>query len=635
MTLLDSSCMSQCRLNPLAKNPFRTKQDVVAACQKLFDPLLASFSPGKARVQLDASGSTWDRAACDLEGFSRPLFGIAPRAAGGTSFAYWDVYRTGLRNGTDPSHDEFWGNITDMDQRHVEAAALGYGLLLASEHLWDPLDTQTKTRVAEWLQSSRNSKHANNNHKFFRVIVDLGLERVGISVNSEQTEEYLQDLETMYIGDGWYRDGADVGDMRRIDYYNAFAMHFYGLLYAVYRPQDVARSQRFRLRARKFALNFQHWFADDGAGIPFGRSLVYRHAMAALWGMLAVANEDPLPWGVMKGLYLRHLRWWAFQPISRLDDGLMTLGYAYPNQMITERYSSPGSPWWAMKVFAPLCLPETHPFWASAEMSMPERKSVISFPIPGMVFTHQPAHSVMLVSGPGTNLEMRGMHEKYNKFAYSSRYGFSIESDSRGFSIEAFDSMLALSDDGRHFRVRENCEDVQIANGIIFSRWYPWTDVTVQTWLIPHECWHMRVHEVSSSRPLSTIEGGFAVPKFDFMQDRIFEQKSSAWTCGAMGDFSGIVDASDPPRVGRVQSPHGNTNVMYPRTLVPQLQGNIKPNCTRIFASAILAGPDGLRMNELWKYPPKPPTVQELREKVSKEGVSVEIAQDILRTLGE
>lgn len=64
------------------------------------------------------------------------------------------------------------------------------------------LDTQAKTRVAEWLHESRNTKHANNNHMFFRVLVDIGLERVGVSVDFTKTEEYLQELESLYIGDG-------------------------------------------------------------------------------------------------------------------------------------------------------------------------------------------------------------------------------------------------------------------------------------------------------------------------------------------------------------------------------------------------------------------------------------------------
>ncbi|KAL1984895.1 hypothetical protein VTN96DRAFT_8554 [Rasamsonia emersonii] len=624
--MIDSSKIPPSKLNPLAGNPLRTRDDVIVAVHSLFNPLLPAFSPGKARVQLDASGSTWDRAACDLEGFARPLFGLAPLAAGGSQFDHWELYRTGLKNGTDPAHPEYWGEVLDMDQRHVEATALGYALLFVPEHIWEPLDETAKMNVAAWLLQSRNTRHANNNHKFFRIIVDLGLERVGVPVDESMTEEYLRDLESLYIGDGWYRDGGDKGDTRRIDYYNPFAMHYYGLIYAVHRPRDKARGDRFRERARLFARHFLHWFADSGANVPYGRSLIYRHAVAAFWGALAVANEEALPWGVMKGLYLRNLRWWASQPISRLDDGLLTLGYAYPNQLLTERYSSTGSPWWAMKAFAPLSLPADHPFWTAEELPMPERDAVYTDPIVGMVFMHQPDHTVMLVSGPGTPQLMRGIPEKYNKFAYSSRYGFSVESDALGFSIGAFDSMIALSDDGRHYRVREHCDTAILAGDVLFSRWRPWDDVQIETWLVPSGLWHIRVHRILSARRLSTIEGGFAAPRTDFARDEISTESASAQVISTLGDFSGIVDASTPRRSARVIAPHGNTNVMFPRTFVPQLLGDVQANTPTVFACAVLAGPASA-VRTASSSPPTVPAVDQL-EKLLEKGTVVEITKE-------
>ncbi|KAL1968628.1 hypothetical protein VTN77DRAFT_1454 [Rasamsonia byssochlamydoides] len=633
--VVDSSKLPPSRLNPLAGNPLRTRDDIIAAVHDLFNPLLPAFSEGRARVQLDASASTWDRAACDLEGFARPLFGIAPLAAGGSSFDYWDLYRTGLKNGTDPAHPEYWGEVLDMDQRHVEATALGYALLLVPEHIWEPLDETAKKNVAAWLLQSRNTRHANNNHKFFRVIVDLGLERVGVPVDESMTEEYLRDLESLYIGDGWYRDGGDKDDSRRIDYYNAFAMHYYGLIYAVYRSRDKARGDRFRERARLFARHFLHWFADSGSNVPYGRSLIYRHAIAAFWGALAVADEEALPWGVMKGLYLRNLRWWASQPISRLDDGLLTLGYAYPNQLITERYSSTGSPWWAMKAFAPLALPPDHPFWTAEELPMPQREPVYADSIAGMVFVHQPDHTVMLVSGPGTPQLMRGIPEKYNKFAYSSRYGFSVESDAAlGFKMGAFDSMIALSDDHKHYRVREHCNTAMLAGDVLFSRWSPWNDVHIETWLIPSGLWHIRVHRITSARALSTIEGGFAAPRTDFSKDQTAADNAAASAAAqvisTLGDFSGIIDASTPRRSARVIAPHGNTNVMFPRTFVPQLLGDVQANVSTVFACAVLAGPDASTLQTAWSSPPTSPTVDQLEKLLAKKGVVVEITKEYI-----
>ena len=170
--------------------------------------------------------------------------------------------------------------------------------------------------------------------------------------------------------------------------------------YATYCPQDRARAAQFKERAREFAKHFQHWFADTGSNVPYGRSLfIYRHCAAAFWGALAVADMEALPWGVIKGLYLRCLRWWSTQPIARNGDGVLTLGYSYPNQFICERYSSAGSPYWAMKAFLPLVLPANHPFWTSTELpiDLNSRDSVSSSHISGMTFTHQPDHTVLLV----------------------------------------------------------------------------------------------------------------------------------------------------------------------------------------------------------------------------------------------
>jgi hypothetical protein len=625
--MIDSSAVPQCHFNPLYTNKFETRDDVIAAVHSLFNPLLPAFSEGKARVQLDASGATCDRAACDLEGWARPLFGIAPMVSGGAAFDHWEMYREGLKNGTDPSHSEYWGAVRSMDQRQVEMAALGYALLLVPEHIWEPLDAAAKKNVSIFLLDSRNTAHHGNNHKFFRVMVDLGLERVGIKVDWTMTEEYLQDLEELYIDDGWYRDGDDEGDTRRIDYYNPFAMHYYGLIYVKYCPNDKARCDRFRERARKFAIHFQHWFADTGSNVPYGRSLIYRQAVVAFWGALALVDEEALPWGVIKGIYLRNLRWWATQPITRHNDGIMTVGYSYPNQFMAERYNSSGSPWWAMKAFVTLALPKDHPFWAAEELPLENRPSVAAFSIPGMVFSHQPGHTVLFPSGPETGQEMRFVPEKYQKFAYSSRYGFSVESDSLGFRLGAFDSMMALSDDKKHYRVREHCIDAYAAGNILYSLWSPWSDVKVETWLIPSEAWHVRIHSITSPRALSTIEGGFAAPRTDFNGDKKHSEHEAAWVESELGDFSGILDLSTPNRSARIHTPHGNTSIMFPRTLIPQLRGDVEADTPTVFACAVLAGPDGNSVKEHWPKPPIVPTMDELRNLFQHKGIQIEVCK--------
>lgn len=622
--MLDSSVLPPSNFNPHAGNPFRTRDHVVAACRALFDPLLPHFSPGAARVQLDATTSTWDRAACDLEGWARPLFGIIPMVLGGAPFPHWELYRRGLRNGTDPEHPEYWGQVVHMDQRHVEATAIGYALMAVPQHIFEPLDQVAKKNVIEWLLTSRGGKHAANNHMFFRVFVDLGLKNVGVEVDESMTEEYLSKLENLYIQDGWYRDGADKGDDRRIDYYNAFAMHYYGLLYAKYCPGDTRRNQLFRTRARKFAHHFQHWFADTGSNVPYGRSLVYRHCVVAFWGALAFLDEEALPWGVIKGIYLRNLRWWSTQPITRSRDGLLSVGYAYPNQLISERYSAAGSPWWAMKAFVALAVPENHPFWTSEETSV-ERQSPYPSAVSGMTFIHSPGHTVMLASGPETGQQMRGTPEKYSKFAYSSHFGFSVESDQYGFQTGAFDSMIAFSDDGKHYRVREHCDVVKIDGDRLYSVWHPWPDVTVETWIVPAGKWHLRVHLILSPRSLDTVEGGFAASRTDFYADEQHAESQAAYVVSKLGHFSGIVDLSEPARRARVIAPHGNTSVSFPRTLIPQLAGEVKAGIKTIFTAAIMADPASERGLRAWYSPPKAISVEQLQGDFEQRGVTVEV----------
>ena len=98
-----------------------------------------------------------------------------------------------------------------------------------------------------------------------------------------------------------------------------FAFHTYGLVLAASGLGDRDAAARYVERARAFAPDFQHWFAPDGGAFPFGRSLTYRLAQGSFWGALALADVDALDWPTVRGLALRHLRWWSERPISDRD----------------------------------------------------------------------------------------------------------------------------------------------------------------------------------------------------------------------------------------------------------------------------------------------------------------------------
>ncbi|OAP42575.1 hypothetical protein AU381_15445 [Sinorhizobium glycinis] len=603
--------------NPLAANPLETRSDMQHALLDLFDPLLPYFSEGNARVRLDAAAAHFDRAAADLEGFARPLWGLAPFTAGGGEFSHWRRYAEGIANGTDPNHPEFWGKVGSRDQRMVELAALAFALALVPEKLWDPLNGRARDNLVTYLLHARKFDYADNNWKFFRILVDIALDRLGIEYDRSLTQAYLSQLDGFYIADGWYRDG----DVRRVDHYIPFAMHFYGLIYSRLVEDGYAKS--YRERALAFAQDFRHWFAEDGATVPFGRSLTYRFACAGFWSALAFADLEALPWGEIKSLCLRHLRWWADKPITDRD-GVLSVGYGYPNLLMSENYNSAGSPYWAFKAFLPLAVGQDHPFWTSTETPPSPPSDTVAFPHPGMVTMPCKGDVVALSSGQ-ENRQMRFGSEKYAKFAYSTRYGFSVESDERAFSGGAFDSMLAFSDDGIHYRVREANDEARLAGHALFSRWSPWPDVMVETWLLPISPWHVRVHRITTPRPLETAEGGFAIARRDFEADTLSSEAGSAYVIGEE-DFSGIRDLSSTvARQGVAQKAPPNTNLITAKTLVPQLRATI-PAGETILRCAVLALRDTAAASGDWNIAPSAPDISDLRA-VAEQGVTVSAMQ--------
>lgn len=600
--------------NPLHGNPLQTRADVERGLRDLFQPLLPYFSQGGARVRLDAAAAHFDRAAADLEGFARPLWGLAPLAAGGGEFDHWELYRRGLANGTDPEHPEYWGAVNSTDQRMVELAAIGFTMRLLPHLVWEPLEQKAKDNLAAYLKHARQFDYADNNWKFFRILVDLGLEECGVDFDRSLTEKYLEELDGFYLGDGWYRDG----NVRRIDHYIPFAMHFYGLIYSKLARNDDKRAAAYKERAALFARDIQHWFDDEGGTLAFGRSLTYRFACGGIWGALAFAGIEALPWGEIKGHFLRHLRWWSQHPIANRD-GVLSVGYGYPNLFMSEGYNSAGSPYWALKAFLPLALPEDHPFWTAEEA--PARFSDEPVPLqhPGMVMMHTPGNVVALSSGQ-QNWQMRHGSEKYAKFAYSSRYGFSVEVDERAYNMGAFDGALALSDDGRHFRVRETNEVAQIAGNMLFSRWKPWNDVTVETWLLPAHPWHIRVHRITTPRALHGTEGGFAIGRADLNADTCIDEPGRA-VAQSQTDVSAIVDLGGK-REGRAHRAYPNTNLIIAKTIVPQLRGEI-PAGTTVLVTAAMALPPGDAAEAALNQPPAAPDLSEIEALFAREGVDV------------
>jgi len=551
---------------PFETNPLECRADFQQAVRDLFDPLRAHWSDGRARILPARSRSSYAERGAALEGFARPLWGVSTLAAGGGSFDHWPAYRRGLRHGTDPTHEEYWGEMTDYSQKAVEASVIGAALAFAPEQLWDPLDTESKHRVATWITQINDVEIPDNNWEFFRVLANVGLDAVGAQSSSSAIETGLERIEAHYEGAGWYDE---------TEYYTPWVYHLYGLLYARFADDTTGRAGVFRQRAGEFASQFAEWFTTSGAGIPYGRSLTYRFAQSAFWGALAVGGVEPdqmgRSWAEVRGLWQRNLQWWATQPILS-DGGVLTVGYAYPSLRVMDSYNGPGAPYWGMSTFLPLALEKSHPFWRAdpaPHPSNPTQPSVQSAPGPKMTICGEQngEHVVALTAGTGYP------DEKYRKFAYSTAAGFHVTAGAGSIETRSPDNTLLLSDDGQDVRHRRDTEASRVEDGVPYSRYSPWDDVTVETWLVPTAPGHARIHRLDTDRALQTVEGGFPLGVTQDDDPAAFDRDASDSTATARYPTGCTqIDAGDG-RTAEFTRPEPNTNLLHPRTIVPALHG--------------------------------------------------------------
>jgi len=523
-----------CAANQEKSNPLSSRQDLVAALNTLLAAVDTQFPAGRSRFSLGDTSAHYATDVAQMEGLSRVLWGLFPLMAAGDSTPYSDKYIAAIKQGTDPHSAGYWGEAGPYDQRLVEMAAYGLGLGLLQENLTERFSERELMNLHTWLNQITDATMPDSNWNYFAIMVQLGFKRAGLPYDQQAIDRRFAMMDAYYLGEGWYSDGPG----RPKDYYISMAFHFYGLIYATL-SGDEARAEVLRQRSALFAEDFIYMSAPDGASVPFGRSLTYRFAMVAFWSAVAFSGLEVFTPGIVKGIILRHLRWWQQQPITDRD-GILTLGFAYPNLAMCEDYNSPGSPYWALKTYLILALPESHPFWQADEQPLPTLAETRVIPHAQQILIHTD-HVTLLTAGQLELNNYVNTEAKYTKFAYSSRFGFTIERGRFGLKHAACDSMLLLADGDNYFRGRRECEAVRIDENYIFSRWSPWHDVHIESWLVPFGEWHLRLHRINSARTLQTVEGGFAVMKTEPQLSERGSYLSAANGSSAIVDLSPAV----------------------------------------------------------------------------------------------
>ena len=569
--------------NELKKNPLKSRSDMVRALESLIKPLPAALKHSNTWMLPTCTGAHYTMNGAGLEGYSRPFWGIVPALAGGTPPGEMEEYITmcadGMANGVNPEHPDYWGDTFDRDQKFVEMAVLGLSLLLSPELFWEKLDDQAKKNLQIWLESANDHEYPPCNWLFFRVFVNVGLKNICSGGSDAQIEEDMKELDSYYQGDGWYSDGHT----EQYDYYISFGMHFYGLLYAGIRmKEDPEGSNKFMERAAIFAKDFSGWFAPGGEAVAYGRSMTYRFAQCSFWSAAAFAGlENYADWitpGVLKGMVLRHLRWWFQKPFFS-DNGYLTVGYAFPNLLMAESYNGPGGPYWGLKSFFVLALTEESSFWRAEEEDLPILLPEVSLQKHPrfLVCRDKRGDVTILNAGQFAEFDPRHNEQKYGKLSYNSRIPFSVPAGSRKIGEQNPDNTLMIHTEDNLWLHRGRTNNRQFRDDVISSDWEIREGLTIRSILTWIEGIQIRLHLVKSNRFLVFAEGGAACPIEDHKQTSMFKQEGSEAQFHGFGHYAKITEliaesdeGTDSVEPWQIPA-EPNSNLLFTRTVIPVL----------------------------------------------------------------
>jgi hypothetical protein len=99
-----------------------------------------------------------------------------------------------------------------------------------------------------------------------------------------------------------------------------------------------------------------------------------------------------------------------------------------------------------MLAFAPLAMPENHPFWSTKEEPHPfaEQRVAKTLPHPRHIVVRSSGHTFLLSSGQLCHYPRKTTQTKYGKFAYSAAFAYLVPPGSYTLEQYVLESPLAL-----------------------------------------------------------------------------------------------------------------------------------------------------------------------------------------------
>ena len=229
------------------------------------------------------------------------------------------------------------------------------------------------------------------------------------------------------------------------------------------------------------------------------------------------------------------------------------------------------------KVFAVLALPEEHPFWQAEEKAYTPPASFCDEQVRLLLTREKDGKFVTAYTAGNHAYEHMHEDEKYEKFAYSTQFAFSVVKEAGTLGKGAYDSMLAVKSGHDLWHGRSGCSAFRLTEEKVSFTWSPVEGIDIDSEIIPVDGnWHVRRHIVRAQKRFEAAEGAFAVRR-DWPGERPCDTRyvtcrtdaHSALARGAYG--SSAIYALRGYQRAEVLWPENNTNLMYPRTVIPTL----------------------------------------------------------------
>lgn len=501
-----------------------------------------------------------------LEFISRSFIGAAYYNIHSNSDFLTKIYLNIIKEGTSRTSKFFWGEI-HSNQVLVENTSLIIGLLLNKNKFWNNLSEPGRRAFTGYIRKSLVREYYKNNWLWFMIFHYLFLEETGAKNYKKIIEKLISEIDLLYVGGGWYRDGLERQEIK-YDHYNSWAFHYYGLMFCYLAGTKYNNTkERLKKRFTEFLDSYLMVFSNNGLPIPWGRSQIYRFGMLSPLGLgIALGIIDQEKIGKIKSIAVNTINEFFRSDILN-DKGLLTAGYVRESRLLPEKYSGEGSPYWCLKAFSFLLLKEDHPFWRIDYSKQEKRYLPKHAELPGSIcFRIQNNHNGhnLLING-GINSRRYAM--QYNRFAYSNKFFAILDS---GYADNTFVFLY-----GGKYLIRDTVHySGNVDNNAMLMEWSvsKLKKMKASSYIIPYKEGYRIFSNIISPEQIRYFYFGFAVKKEDMVMkifpNRIYlisgNQTSFLEVTGSAGKFSCKPVPGD-------RMPDGNDAVMpcFESTLSP------------------------------------------------------------------